>query len=71
MNRENNAMRATTLFVLIASFAVLSACAPPKPQSFETPEAAVQALIEAAQAEDDEALLKVLGEDAEAAHRLR
>jgi hypothetical protein len=63
MNRENYAMRATVL-VLIASLAVLSACTPAKPQNFETPEAAVQALIAAAESPDDGALLKVLGKTA-------
>ena len=58
-------MRTTTLFVLIASFAVLTACAPSKPQSFETPEAAVQALIDAAQTGETKPVLKVLGEGAE------
>ena len=60
MNQENYEMRATVL-VLIASLAALTACAPSKPQNFDTPEAAVQALIEAAQAEGDRAVLKVLG----------
>ena len=58
-------MRTTTLLTLIASLAALTACAPSKPQNFDTPEAAVQALVEAAQAEDHKAALKVLGEAAE------
>jgi hypothetical protein len=65
MNRESRFMRTTTLSTLIASFAVLTACAPSKPQNFETPEAAVQALIEAAQTGDQKPVLKVLGEAAE------
>jgi hypothetical protein len=52
-------MRLTTL-VLIASLAALTACTQ-KPQNFDTPEAAVQALVEAAKADDDRALLGVLG----------
>jgi hypothetical protein len=55
-------MRATIL-VVIASVLALSACAR-KPQDFETPEAAVQALVEAAKADGNDALLKVLGKDA-------
>ena len=64
MNREHYLMRTTTLFVLIASLAVLTACSPAKPQTFETPEAAVQALVEAAQTGEVKPVLKVLGEDA-------
>lgn len=56
-------MRTTKLLVLIASVLALTACAQ-KPQNFETPEAAVQALIEAAKSEGNDALLKVLGKDA-------
>ena len=70
MNREDNEMRTTTLLVLIASFAVLTACAPSKPQNFETPEAAVQALIDAAQTGETKPVLKVLGEGRQTAHRL-
>lgn len=55
-------MRGTTL-VLIASLLALTACSQ-KPQNFETPEAAVQALIEAAKTDGDRALLKVLGKSA-------
>jgi hypothetical protein len=55
-------MRVTTL-ILIASFAALTACAQ-KPKNFETPEAAVQALIEAAGADSERPLLAVLGKDA-------
>ncbi len=65
MNREHNEMRTTTLLVLVASLAVLTACSPAKPQTFESPEAAVQALIEAAQTGEEKPVLKVLGEDAE------
>ena len=64
MNREHYLMRTTTLLVLIASFAVLTACSPAKPQTFESPEAAVQALVEAAQTGEVKPVLKVLGEDA-------
>ncbi|HEU5136114.1 MAG TPA: DUF2950 domain-containing protein [Steroidobacteraceae bacterium] len=56
-------MRVTVL-ALMASFAVLTACTPAKPQNFDTPEAAVQALIEAAQAPDEKPLLKLLGKSA-------
>ena len=52
-------MRLTTL-VLIASLATLTAC-DRKPQNFESPEAAVQALVEAAKSDNDRALLDVLG----------
>jgi hypothetical protein len=55
-------MRATTILIMVASFAVLSACAR-KPQEFDSPEAAAQALIEAAKADGNSALLKVLGKD--------
>lgn len=55
-------MRTTTL-VLIASLATLTACSK-KPQNFETPEAAAQALIEAAQTDGNRALLSVLGKEA-------
>jgi DUF2950 family protein len=63
MKQGSNAMRATVLIV-VTSLAALTACAR-KPQSFETPEAAVAALIEATQADGDRALLKVLGKEAE------
>jgi hypothetical protein len=63
MKQGNIAMRATVLIV-ITCLATLTACAK-KPQNFETPEAAVQALVEAAQSDSDRALLKVLGKDAE------
>lgn len=62
MNLRTVNMRVKTL-VLIASFAVLTACAQ-KPQSYESPEAAVQALIEASKADGNGALLKMLGKDA-------
>lgn len=65
MNREHNDMRTTTLFVLIASLAVLTACSPAKPKTFESPEAAVQGLIDAAQSGDVKPVLKVLGEASE------
>jgi hypothetical protein len=54
-------MRVTAL-VLIAILA-LTACAQ-KPQNFEIPEAAVQALIDAAKSDGNSALLKVLGKTA-------
>jgi hypothetical protein len=56
-------MRATVL-ILITSLAALTACAQ-KPQNFESPEAAAQALVEAAQTDGNRALLKVLGKAAE------
>jgi hypothetical protein len=62
MKQGTNAMRATVLIV-ITSLAALTACAK-KPQNFETPEAAVQALVEAAKSDGNGALLKVLGKDA-------
>jgi hypothetical protein len=62
MKQGTNAMRATVLIV-ITSLAVLTACAQ-KPQNFETPEAAVQALIEAAKSDGNRGLLKVLGREA-------
>jgi len=65
MKREDSNMRMTTLLVTIASLAVLTACAPSKPQNFETPEAAVQALIAAAETGEEKPVLKVLGEVAE------
>ena len=57
-------MRAT-VFVLITSLAALAACTPGKPKNFDTPEAAVQALIEAANSKGDRALLGVLGKSGE------
>ena len=57
---EDYLMR-TTLLVLIATLATLVGCTPAKPQTFDTPEAAVQALVAAARAEDPKALLKVFG----------
>jgi len=62
MKQGNNAMRATVLIV-ITCLATLTACAK-KPQNFETPEAAAQALIDAAGAEGERPLLSVLGKDA-------
>lgn len=64
MKREQHEMRTTTLFALIASLVVLTACAPAKPKTFATPEAAVQGLIDAAQTGEVKPVLKVLGEDA-------
>jgi Protein of unknown function (DUF2950) len=61
MKTRTYAMRATVLIVI--SSLALTACAQ-KPQNFETPEAAVQALVEAAQADSNRALLKVLGKEA-------
>jgi hypothetical protein len=55
-------MRATVL-ILLTSLAALTACTS-KPEKFDSPEAAVQALIEAAKAEGDGPLLKLLGKDA-------
>jgi hypothetical protein len=51
----------TTILILIASLATLVGCTPAKPQTFDTPEAAVQALVAAARADDTKALLKVFG----------
>jgi len=62
MKQGNNEMRATVLIV-ITCLATLTACAK-KPQNFETPEAATQALIDAAGAEGERPLLSVLGKDA-------
>ena len=58
-------MRTTTLLAIFASLAVLTACAPSKPQTFESPEAAVQALIAAAESGEVKPILKVLGEESE------
>jgi hypothetical protein len=51
------------LFVLVASLAVslASAAVPKDQQSFATPEAAVQALVKAAQAKDTKALIRLFG----------
>lgn len=57
-------MRTTTLLILIAGFAVLTGCSAAKPKTFETPEAAVQALIDAAQSGEEKPVLTVLGKDA-------
>jgi hypothetical protein len=65
MNRKDNHMRTTTSLILITCVAVLTACAPAKPKTYESPEAAVQALIEAAQTGEEKPVLKVLGEAAE------
>lgn len=54
-------MRATVL-ILITSLAALAACTS-KPKDFDSPEAAAQALIEAAKADGNSALLKVLGKE--------
>jgi hypothetical protein len=53
-------MRVTTVLMMVATFAVLSACSS-KPQNFDSPEAAATALFEAAKADGNSALLKVLG----------
>jgi len=55
-------MRATTILAMVATFAVLSACSG-KPQNFDSPEAAATALLEAAKADGNGALLKVLGKE--------
>ena len=55
-------MRATVL-ILLTSVVALTACTS-KPEKFDTPEAAVQALIEASKAEGNDALLELLGKDA-------
>ncbi|MES1263185.1 MAG: DUF2950 family protein, partial [Peristeroidobacter soli] len=55
-------MRATTVLMMVASFAVLSGCSS-KPQDFDSPEAASTALLEAAKADGNSALLKVLGKE--------
>lgn len=53
----------TKLFVLIAGLAasLAFAAAPKDQQAFKTPEAAVQALVKAAQAKDTKALIKLFG----------
>ena len=53
----------TKLFVLMAAMAapLAFAAAPKDQQSFATPEAAVQALVKAAQAKDPKALIKLFG----------
>jgi len=55
-------MRVTTVLMMVATFAVLSACSS-KPQNFDSPEAAATALLEAAKADGNSALIKVLGKD--------
>ena len=62
MKPRTNAMRVSVL-VLLTSLAALAACSQ-KPKSFDTPEAAAQALVEAAKADGDDALLELLGKDA-------
>jgi hypothetical protein len=62
MKSRTQAMRATVL-ILLTSLAALTACTS-KPAKFDTPEAAIQALIDAAKADDDGALLELLGKDA-------
>lgn len=62
MKSRTQAMRATVL-ILLTSLVALAACSS-KPKTFDTPEAAVQALIEAAKAEGNGPLLKLLGKDA-------
>jgi len=49
------------LFVVLAALAPLALSAPADQKTFKTPEAAVQALIKAAQAKDTQALLGLLG----------
>jgi hypothetical protein len=56
-------MRAAIL-VMIASVVALSACAR-KPQEFDSPEAAAQAMVEAAKSDGNSALLKLFGKDGE------
>jgi hypothetical protein len=56
-------MRGTV--IILASLAALAACTPGKPQNYDTPEAAVQALVEAAGSKGDDALLAVLGKSGE------
>ena len=53
----------TRLFVVIAGFAasLAGAAVPKDQQSFTTPEAAVQALVKAAQARDSKALIRLFG----------
>lgn len=55
----------TTILILIASLATLTGCAPAKPQTFDSPEAAVQALITAARSDDNKALIKLFGKAGE------
>jgi hypothetical protein len=55
-------MRATVL-ILITSLAALTGCSS-KPKDFDTPEAAVQALVEATGAENEKPLLALLGKGA-------
>src|SRR5215471_11476667 len=56
-------MRASVVFTIVASLAASLAlgAVPADQQSFATPEAAVQALMKAAQAKDKKALLKLFG----------
>jgi hypothetical protein len=56
-------MRASIL-VIIASVVALSACAR-KPQEFDSPEAAVQAMVDAAKSDGNGALMKLFGKDGE------
>lgn len=65
MNSRTWEMRVLAL-VGSACLAVLTACTSAKPKQFDSPEAAVSALIEAAAAENDDAVLAVLGKDAKA-----
>ena len=71
MNREHNENAHNNMLVLIASLAVPVGLLHRKPQDFESPEAAVQAMVEAAKTEATAPVLKVLGEDGEAAGRSR
>jgi hypothetical protein len=54
-------MRSSIWFLLVAAPLALGAPPPADQQNFATPEAAVQALVKAAQAKDDAALLRLLG----------
>ena len=68
MNGRTGKMRLTTL-VLIASLATLTAC-DRKPQNFETPEAAVQALVEAAKSDRRPRVAQGTRKVGQADHRL-
>jgi hypothetical protein len=58
-------MRSSILFLLVAAPLAFGAPPPADQQNFATPEAAVQALVKAAQAKDEKALLRLLGPVAE------
>ncbi len=61
MKPRNNTMRAT---VLILSMSLALAACTSRPKDFDTPEAAVQALIEASKSDGNGPLLDLLGKDA-------